>query len=201
MSEGTETLPVARSPAELLNLIVDVGRRLASMDADWWMREHFKPSPNPTGAMVIIDDAAEARWHRRRAATKYRDELRLQALRLCAEDQGLRPPPAATSDAERDITDALATWCAATRSISHPPKAIAESAPAVTVAGLRQMTGLANATLNKYAKMAGVPTPSRGKRSHRYSIPEVRAIVQAVIAHTSEGAILNRCRNALESLK
>ena len=67
-----------------------------------------------------------------------------------------------------------------------------------TVAALRDMTGLANTALNKYAKLANVPTPSRGKRSHRYTAGETRAILQAIITRSSEADLVNRCRDALE---
>jgi len=72
---------------------------------------------------------------------------------------------------------------------------------AYTVAALRDMTRLANTTLNKYAKMAGVPTSGRGGRNHRYSGAQARAILEAIISHSSESSIVNRCRDALKNLK
>jgi hypothetical protein len=63
-----------------------------------------------------------------------------------------------------------------------------------------EMAGVSDTTLNRYAKLAGVPTPQRGKRNHRYSADEVRAILQAMIGKTSDRKMKGRCRQALGSL-
>jgi hypothetical protein len=76
--------------------------------------------------------------------------------------------------------------------------AVAGNGEGYTVAALRDMTGLANTALNKYAKLANVPTPPRGKRNHRYTAGEARAILQAIITRSSEADLVNRCRDALE---
>jgi len=111
MSNSAKALPDACSPAELLKLILDVGKRLVGMNAEWWSREHFRPRPKPDGVLIIIDPDAEAAWHRGRAATEYRDALRLQALRLCAENPALPAPPTSTRNPVADINERLAEWC------------------------------------------------------------------------------------------
>jgi hypothetical protein len=47
-----------------------------------------------------------------------------------------------------------------------------------TVAALREMTGLENTALNRYAKRAHVTTPGRGRKNHVYSATEARAILR-----------------------
>lgn len=74
------------------------------------------------------------------------------------------------------------------------------AARAFTIAALRELTGLKNAALNKYAKLAEVKTPRRGQRDFRYGAADVRAILNAIISNTSERAVLSQCRNALRSL-
>jgi hypothetical protein len=69
-----------------------------------------------------------------------------------------------------------------------------------TVAALRDMTGLENTALNKYAKLAGVPTPPRGKRNHRYTSAQVRAILKTIIASCTESAVVAQCQIALTGL-
>jgi hypothetical protein len=69
-----------------------------------------------------------------------------------------------------------------------------------TVAALREMTGLGNTALNKYAKMAGVATPSRGQKNFRYSLADARAVLEAIIAEATEQSVLKRCRAALAIL-
>ncbi|HPM22942.1 MAG TPA: hypothetical protein PLP66_03495 [Phycisphaerae bacterium] len=76
----------------------------------------------------------------------------------------------------------------------------APSAPTYTVAALRDMTGLGNSALNRYAKTANVTTPSRGERDFKYTLADVRAILQTIIASTAEDTLRNRCKSALRNL-
>lgn len=69
-----------------------------------------------------------------------------------------------------------------------------------TVSTLREMTGLGNTTMNRYAKAAGVKTPGRGQRSFRYSLDDVKAILRTIIDTCSEEKIKSRCRAALKGL-
>ncbi len=126
MSKDVEVLPDVQTPAELMQLVLDVGKRLAGMNGEWWSREHYRPSNAPPGITIVVNPNAEARWRRRRAAAEYRDALRLQALRMCASDSTLPVPPAATQDAEQDITDALARWCLAAPKPANPPASAPE---------------------------------------------------------------------------
>jgi len=75
-----------------------------------------------------------------------------------------------------------------------------ESALKFTVAALRELTGLGNTTLNKYARLAGVRTPRRGQRNFRYSAADVRKILAAIIANSGEAAVRSRCRAALREI-
>lgn len=68
-------------------------------------------------------------------------------------------------------------------------------------AALREMTGLENASLNKYAKQAGVATPGRGRRDHRYSKEDVQAILKVILSESSEKKVHQRCQTSLENLK
>lgn len=70
-----------------------------------------------------------------------------------------------------------------------------------TVAQVRTMTGLSNSTLNKYAKLAKVTTPKRGKRNYRYPRAAVIRILETIIAETSENQVRERCRKAHRQLK
>ncbi|MEP0846416.1 MAG: hypothetical protein HRF50_06285 [Phycisphaerae bacterium] len=72
--------------------------------------------------------------------------------------------------------------------------------PTYTVAALRDMTGLENTALNRYAKRAKVKTPARGERDFKYTLADVRAILQTIIAHTAEDKLRDRCKTALRNL-
>ncbi len=69
-----------------------------------------------------------------------------------------------------------------------------------SIAAVLEMAGVSNTTLNRYAKLAGIKTPQRGKRNHRYSADEVRAMLQTIIDNTSDRAMKDRCRDALAKL-
>lgn len=77
-----------------------------------------------------------------------------------------------------------------------------EDSPKIhTIAALREMTNLSNATLNKYAKRANVETPRRGQRNFRYSTADVRTILQEIIGRTAESSVLGASKKALANLK
>ena len=69
-----------------------------------------------------------------------------------------------------------------------------------TVAALRDMTGLGNSALSRYAKIAKVTTPRRGERNFRYALADVRAILETIIAITAEDQLRARCKSALRNL-
>jgi DNA-binding transcriptional MerR regulator len=69
-----------------------------------------------------------------------------------------------------------------------------------TIAALRKLTGLRNATLNKYARLADVRTPRRGERNFRYGAADVGRILNAIITHSSEEALVARCQAALREI-
>lgn len=78
-----------------------------------------------------------------------------------------------------------------------------EQAPAelsITIAQLREWTGVGNTTLNRYAKLAGVQTPRRGQRNFRYSDADARKIMQTILAQASDTLLLARVRAALADM-
>lgn len=76
----------------------------------------------------------------------------------------------------------------------------APNAPTYSVAALRDMTGLGNNALNRYAKTANVTTPRRGERDFKYTLADVRAILESIIASTAEDKLRDRCKSALRNL-
>lgn len=79
-------------------------------------------------------------------------------------------------------------------------QSISAETPTYTVGTLREMTGLENTALNRYAKRANVQTPARGERNFMYTRAEVRAILQTIIANTAEDALREKCKTALQNL-
>ena len=63
---------------------------------------------------------------------------------------------------------------------------------------LRSMIDIGQTALNHYAKEAGVPTPKRGKKNHRYSVADARKIVEAVRDGTSDADVVQQCRGLLK---
>jgi hypothetical protein len=55
-------------------------------------------------------------------------------------------------------------------------------------------------TLNRYAKLAGVPTPGRGRKNHRYSFTDTSRILETIIKQTPEGKFAENCENALQEI-
>lgn len=98
--------------------------------------------------------------------------------------------PAMSRD-EADIKAPPATGTAQTR----------DKGSQFTVATLRDMTGLCNETIHKYAKRAGVVTPGRGKRNWVYSTADMRVILQRILLDSSENAARSKCYEALRNLK
>jgi len=76
----------------------------------------------------------------------------------------------------------------------------AQSPRKFTVTALRELTGLKNAALHRYAELAEVCTPRRGQRNFCYSVADVRKILNAIVANTSEEPLVAQCRTALRRL-
>ena len=74
-----------------------------------------------------------------------------------------------------------------------------ERAPTLTVAAFIEWTNLSHSTLNKYARLAKVPTPHRGERNFRYNWADARKILETIIAQASDGRIRDKCRTALKN--
>ena len=69
------------------------------------------------------------------------------------------------------------------------------------VAEMCQLTGLGNTSINKYAKIAGVPTAIPGDRNFRWTDAEAIKILTAVLAGSNEVKVTEHCRTALERLR
>ncbi|MCE9555361.1 MAG: hypothetical protein K8T91_18585 [Planctomycetes bacterium] len=68
------------------------------------------------------------------------------------------------------------------------------------VATMCQMTGLGNTSLNKYAKIAGVPTAKLGDRNFCWTNAEAIKILTAILDGNSEAGVSEHCQAALERL-
>ena len=56
-------------------------------------------------------------------------------------------------------------------------------------------------TVNKYAKAAGIATPGRGKRNHRYSDGDLLGICRQVRSDSSDAMLVSRCKELLEEME
>lgn len=65
---------------------------------------------------------------------------------------------------------------------------------------VRNKLVVSNTTLNTYAKKAGVKTPGRGKRNHRYTHDDVCKILNSMIKFSSDQAMIGRCQQALSDI-
>jgi hypothetical protein len=63
-----------------------------------------------------------------------------------------------------------------------------------------EMIGCGNTTLNKYAKLAKVPTPGVGCRNHRYSRADIIRILETITGETPEVKLAENCGNALRKI-
>ena len=69
------------------------------------------------------------------------------------------------------------------------------------VAEMCQLTGLGNTSINKYAKIAGVPTAILGDRNFCWTDAEAIKILTAVLEGSSEVRVCDHCKVALERLR
>jgi hypothetical protein len=68
-----------------------------------------------------------------------------------------------------------------------------------TIPTLRQLTGIsASRTFARYTLQAGVAKTKRGQRHRKFTVEEVRAILQAVIDNSSEETLITKCRQSLK---
>jgi len=81
------------------------------------------------------------------------------------------------------------------------PSEIRQITNSYSVAELMEMTNLGNTSLNKYAKHAGVETPERGKKNHRYSTADAVTILEVILKHASYKKVKMRCKTSLISLQ
>jgi hypothetical protein len=96
------------------------------------------------------------------------------------------------------ITDAMLTWHLLRTS---SPPAADETSGHYTSQQIQTMANVSGATINKYAKHAGVPTPDRGKRNHTYTTAQVRRILRAIVESTTSSQQRNDADAALRNLK
>ncbi len=76
----------------------------------------------------------------------------------------------------------------------------ATEAQTFTKADLRGKTGLGNSAITKYTKSAGVETPPKGAKTHRYTSEETRKILIAIRDGTQDASVERRCKEALSEL-
>lgn len=57
------------------------------------------------------------------------------------------------------------------------------------------------ATINKYAKSAGVKTPGRGRSNFRYSADDREKIIRQIANHGSDSIIVGRCKEILAEIE
>jgi len=65
---------------------------------------------------------------------------------------------------------------------------------------LAKKAGLSKRTMHKYAKMAHVNTPARGKRNHRYTWGDACSILQTIIDEDKGGKDIEKIKSALSEL-
>ena len=70
-----------------------------------------------------------------------------------------------------------------------------------TLLDLKELTGLENAALIKYTRMAQVRPAGRGKRNHRFTADEVKAVVQKIIEVSTQKLTRETCKAALAALE
>lgn len=68
-----------------------------------------------------------------------------------------------------------------------------------SVGEVLRMTGVSDTTLARYARRAGVQTPQQGKKNHRYSGEEVRAILGEIAANIRCRQTRDRCCGLLNN--
>jgi len=129
-----------------------------------------QPTPTPPGG------GAMERWLEAK-----------EAVRTAGRKSGKTPP---AGDADRAQTgDDLTT--------DRPAKDPTEK---YTIVKLREMTGLENGALNKYAKLAGVPTAGRGKRNHALTADQTQLLLKKMVEVCTTNLTRDRCSEALENL-
>ena len=69
-----------------------------------------------------------------------------------------------------------------------------------SIAEVCDMTKSTSKTVNRYAKRAGVTTPPRGGKDHRYSLADVRKILGEFVRGASDRKLRKHCENALQTL-
>jgi len=69
-----------------------------------------------------------------------------------------------------------------------------------TIASVLSLAQVSDSTWNKYAKLAGVKTPGRGKRNHLYSFEEVQKTLIYIRNSTSSRAMKEQAEKGLQEL-
>jgi MerR HTH family regulatory protein len=62
-----------------------------------------------------------------------------------------------------------------------------------SVGDVLRMTGVSDTTLSRYVRRAGVQTPRQGKKNHRYTEDEVKAILGEIAANIRCRQTRDRC--------
>lgn len=122
---------------------------------------------------------------------------RLDSIRKVPADS--LPPPSVNIGNWADGANEIAKVLQAMNAPDRSGPAHATDA-GYTIYALRMMVGVDNSTLNRYARKVKVRIAPPGKKDFRYSIEEVRTILQAIVEGSTQDEVVSRCRTALEEL-
>jgi hypothetical protein len=115
------------------------------------------------------------------------EDARLKRLQNLAKEWGFRLPEqlnriamlvnAPPGISFPELEDRVEVWLADRQGSAPAPRQPDNGDAGYHVSTIAGELDVSPATVNKYAKLAKVTTPGRGKRSHRYSAAERRAII------------------------
>ena len=80
----------------------------------------------------------------------------------------------------------------------NPPKVGEERR--FSTASIRELTGLNNGAINKYAKEAGLLTPRKGQKNFTYSLSDARSLLNHILDRSTEDRLRSKCRKSLDNL-
>jgi hypothetical protein len=124
--------------------------------------------------------------------------------RFYSEDTPDRHKPKLAAEWERHELQEQATGCRVLAKLIDPNAEIPGGPGRATrylPIQLADMVGVCTATVNKYARMAKVPTPKRGKRNHRYTRRDALAILGWILRYSTDSKRQISCQRAIDRLK
>ncbi len=99
---------------------------------------------------------------------------------------------------QKQLDFELNTWKETQSGVPGPPT---NDIQPYTIASLLNILDIGNTTLNTYAKKAGVRTPGRGKKNHKYSHQDVVRICNKIVEESSNKEMNSRAENLLSELE